>query len=152
MTLPVPAPSAEPPSAPTSPRCPVCGGPMWDNRSRKHNAKAPDFRCKTASCQGVIWPHRASRTPSIGPTPVAAIVPQVAAAIASRQASDNDAPADPTVTLYRDCAIAVLKRVRPLAVQAGVTLGDQALAAMIATLFIARHNRQTSAQPVGRVH
>jgi len=150
MTLPAPAStSTETPNAPKSPPCPVCAGPMWDNRGRKHNPRAPDFRCKTAGCQGVIWPHRASRTPSTGPTPVAAIIPQVAAAIVSRQASGDDAPSDPTVALYRDCAIAVLKRVRPLAVQAGVTLGDQAIAAMIATLFIARHNRQTNVQ---RVH
>jgi hypothetical protein len=28
------------------PNCPKCGGPMWDNREKKTNPKAPDFTCK----------------------------------------------------------------------------------------------------------
>lgn len=42
--------------APTSqasvavPACPQCGGDMWDNRGRKKNPKAPDFKCKDKSC------------------------------------------------------------------------------------------------------
>jgi hypothetical protein len=37
-------------------QCPKCGGPMWDNRQTKRNPKAPDFKCKDRTCQGVIWP------------------------------------------------------------------------------------------------
>lgn len=33
-----------------APPCPGCGGPMWDNRGRKKNPKAPDFKCKDKSC------------------------------------------------------------------------------------------------------
>jgi hypothetical protein len=41
-----------------TPVCPKCGGPMWDNREGKKNPKAPDFRCKDKSCDGVIWPSK----------------------------------------------------------------------------------------------
>jgi hypothetical protein len=30
---------------------------MWDNREKKTNPKAPDFKCKDKNCQGVIWRH-----------------------------------------------------------------------------------------------
>ena len=40
------------------PNCPVCEGPMWDNREGKKNPRAPDYKCKDKSCDGVIWPPR----------------------------------------------------------------------------------------------
>lgn len=40
------------------PSCPKCGGRMWDNRLTKHNPKAPDYRCRSRSCDGAIWPRR----------------------------------------------------------------------------------------------
>ena len=40
----------------TTPACPKCGGPMWDNRSSKRNPKAPDFKCKDKNCEGAVWP------------------------------------------------------------------------------------------------
>jgi hypothetical protein len=40
------------------PSCPKCEGEMWDNRVGKKNPKAPDFKCKDKSCDGVIWPPR----------------------------------------------------------------------------------------------
>lgn len=36
--------------------CPKCGGRMWDNRSTKRNPRAPDYKCRDRSCDGVIWP------------------------------------------------------------------------------------------------
>lgn len=36
--------------------CPKCGGRMWDNRLTKRNVKAPDYKCRDRSCDGVIWP------------------------------------------------------------------------------------------------
>lgn len=39
-------------------QCPKCGGRMWDNRLTKKNAKAPDFKCRDRSCDGVIWPEK----------------------------------------------------------------------------------------------
>src|SRR5437762_1043638 len=41
------------------PTCPKCGGRMWDNRISKRNPKAPDYKCRSRSCDGVIWPPRA---------------------------------------------------------------------------------------------
>ncbi len=35
---------------------------MWDNRSKKTNPKAPDFKCKDKDCDGVIWPPRGAKT------------------------------------------------------------------------------------------
>jgi hypothetical protein len=38
------------------PSCPKCGGRMWDNRVSKRNPKAPDYKCRSRSCDGVVWP------------------------------------------------------------------------------------------------
>lgn len=38
------------------PSCPKCGGRMWDNRVTKRNPKAPDYKCRDRSCDGVLWP------------------------------------------------------------------------------------------------
>jgi hypothetical protein len=54
-TAPKPA-SDELPEESAGPKCPVCGGAMWDNRDTKTNPKAPDFKCKDKTCDGVIWP------------------------------------------------------------------------------------------------
>ncbi|HKG93619.1 MAG TPA: Rad52/Rad22 family DNA repair protein [Gemmatimonadaceae bacterium] len=47
-------------SAEEIPSCPKCDGRMWDNRSTKRNPKAPDFKCRDRSCDGVIWPPKAA--------------------------------------------------------------------------------------------
>ncbi|MGH7718851.1 MAG: Rad52/Rad22 family DNA repair protein [Gemmatimonadaceae bacterium] len=44
------------PPATDVPPCPRCGGRMWDNRIGKRNPRAPDFKCRDRSCDGVIWP------------------------------------------------------------------------------------------------
>src|SRR6187551_1995038 len=44
------------PLASDEPTCPKCGGRMWDNRVTKRNPKAPDYKCRDRSCDGVIWP------------------------------------------------------------------------------------------------
>ena len=48
------------PLASDEPSCPKCGGRMWDNRISKRNPKAPDFKCRSRSCDGVVWPARAA--------------------------------------------------------------------------------------------
>src|SRR5581483_443808 len=48
------------PRAIDEPSCPKCGGRMWDNRLSKRNPKAPDYKCRSRSCDGVIWPAPAS--------------------------------------------------------------------------------------------
>lgn len=49
-----PSPAAAP--AEEERMCPTCGGRMWDNRASKRNPRAPDFKCRDRSCDGVIWP------------------------------------------------------------------------------------------------
>lgn len=51
------------PKANDVPSCPDCGGDMWDNRGRKTNPKAPDFKCKDPKCGGVIWPPKNQELP-----------------------------------------------------------------------------------------
>lgn len=41
--------------------CPKCGGPTWNNVGRKKNPKAPDYKCRDKSCDGVIWPEHDER-------------------------------------------------------------------------------------------
>ena len=55
---PVDSTSAAGPIATNEQSCPKCGGRMWDNRLSKRNPKAPDFKCRDRSCDGVIWPPR----------------------------------------------------------------------------------------------
>jgi hypothetical protein len=45
-----------PPSGEPEARCPKCQGPMWDNRASKTNPKAPDYKCRDKSCDGLYWP------------------------------------------------------------------------------------------------
>jgi hypothetical protein len=39
---------------PENPRCPVCNGPMWDNRQGKKSPKSPDFGCKNKECRWTL--------------------------------------------------------------------------------------------------
>lgn len=48
------------------PSCPTCGGRMWDNRLTKRNPKAPDYKCRSRSCDGVIWPAKGSSAAANG--------------------------------------------------------------------------------------
>src|SRR5688572_592472 len=51
--------AASGPRASDEPTCPKCGGRVWDNRATKRNPRAPDYKCRDRSCDGVIWPPRA---------------------------------------------------------------------------------------------
>jgi hypothetical protein len=51
-----------------TPPCPKCDGRMWDNRVSKRNPKAPDYKCRDRSCDGVVWPDKGasvSRQPAM---------------------------------------------------------------------------------------
>lgn len=65
-TAPTPAPLVDGQDEP----CPKCGGKMWDNRLSKTNPKAPDFRCRNRSCDGVRWPEKPSGAARPAPQPV----------------------------------------------------------------------------------
>ena len=49
------------PLASDEPSCPKCGGRVWDNRLTKRNPKAPDYKCRDRSCDGVIWPPKGEK-------------------------------------------------------------------------------------------
>jgi hypothetical protein len=71
--------SAAPASSVTTseaPSCPKCGGRMWDNRLTKRNPKAPDFKCRDRSCDGVVWPPRDGK-PAARSTPAGSAEPLV---------------------------------------------------------------------------
>lgn len=57
------APGATVESYTRSTLCPECGGAMWDNREKKTNPKAPDFKCRDKGCSGVIWKYKAPPPP-----------------------------------------------------------------------------------------
>jgi len=56
-------PGASDPDYHRSTDCPECSGPMWDNREKKTNPKAPDFKCRDKGCSGVIWKYKAPPPP-----------------------------------------------------------------------------------------
>jgi hypothetical protein len=64
-------------SADGMPVCPICSGPMWDDRASKRNPRAPDFKCRNKpkerggpGCEGVIWPARdGTASPYPAPAP-----------------------------------------------------------------------------------
>ncbi len=86
------------------PSCPKCSGRMWDNRLTKRNPKAPDYKCRDRSCDGVIWPTRpgeAAEAPAPAPTPAreggrtrarAAAEPRFDAAPLGGPIDDDDLP------------------------------------------------------------
>jgi hypothetical protein len=80
--------------APGMPACPICGGPMWDDRTSKRNPKAPDFKCKNKprerggpGCEGVIWPPRDG-----SPSPYPASAPRRSVGSPSSGSSADNGP------------------------------------------------------------
>lgn len=72
-----------------APVCPKCQGPMWDNREGKRNPKAPDFKCKDKSCDGVIWPPRGATTAAAAPAAAGAAGGSAAPAAAGATAPEG---------------------------------------------------------------
>ena len=68
---PIDAATAAGPIASHEPSCPKCGGRMWDNRLTKRNPKAPDYKCRDRSCDGVIWPPKGGKPDKAEPAKVA---------------------------------------------------------------------------------
>jgi hypothetical protein len=84
------------PRASDEPTCPKCGGRMWDNRATKRNPRAPDFKCRDRSCDGVIWPPRPAATGTSQSTPrtngSASLVPELEEVSSNGQAESEEAP------------------------------------------------------------
>lgn len=130
-----------------TPACPKCSGRMWDNRASKRNPKAPDFKCRDRSCDGVLWPgqHKAAE-PVITPRRVAQDeAPEGRAQEGQQEQSEGrgasgsaDRPARAALRrCYLDVTDFVLREVRPKYQDAGVPCTDATIAAIAATLFIA---------------
>lgn len=58
-TAPASAPEGAAPSSTSpndaAPRCPDCGGEVYDNRGNRPSPKSPHFKCKSKSCGAVGW-------------------------------------------------------------------------------------------------
>lgn len=130
----------------SSPGCPKCGGPMWDNRETKRNAKAPDFRCRNRECGGAIWPGQQSGAFQLfAPTPAAeSRQPVPIGDIVRHQAKSS------LCKCYLDVTDFVLSKVRGKYQAAGVTCSDATMAAIAATLFISACGRNGNGNGGGR--
>src|SRR5918999_1159706 len=84
------------PRATDEPTCPKCGGRMWDNRATKRNPRAPDFKCRDRSCDGVILPPRPAATGTSQSTPrsngSAPLVPELEEVSPNGQVESEEAP------------------------------------------------------------
>jgi hypothetical protein len=72
--------TAESSTADTStpaPNCPSCGGPMWDNRTKKQSPNSPDFKCKAKPANGAT----PKSTPASGSAEEAAEIKKMRAVI-----------------------------------------------------------------------
>lgn len=67
--------SARAPLVSDVPPCPKCSGRMWDNRIGKRNPKAPDFKCRDRSCDGVVWPPKPGAAAQAEPVEEPALPP-----------------------------------------------------------------------------
>ena len=128
------------PSGSDNPACPKCNGRMWDNRVSKRNPKAPDFKCRNRSCDGVLWPgqHRSAFP--------ATEAPRLAAVRDDAEPSSNGN--ELTVSLlpvlrqkYLELTDFVLDSVRPRYEQRGLECPPDTIAAIAATLYIAETRR-----------
>jgi hypothetical protein len=101
--------------------CPKCQGPMWDNRVGKKNPKAPDWKCKNKTCDGVIWPQKKKAEAVAGSIPPA-----------------KAAPTKSLSQMYIESTDFVLATIVPKMVAKEIGVSDMSVASMIATVFIQR--------------
>ncbi len=130
---------AHEPAVTGNPACPRCGGPMWDNRDSKRNPRAPDFRCRNRTCDGVLWPgqHRAA-VPIVGRT---AGVGGSGNGDGDGSRAERNANGGNGLSALRRCYLDVtefvLSHVRDVYERHGVRWSAGAFASITATLFIA---------------
>jgi hypothetical protein len=129
--------------------CPKCGGPLWDNRETKKNPKAPDFKCRDKTCDGVIWPPKPGQRPPValaaksnekqaysigGPLPYEVEEPPYAPAETGAPPSALNR-LDTLFATYDLCLTHAIQQSKKLH-DADVGTTPEAVAAMAATLFI----------------
>lgn len=119
--------------------CPVCGGPVWDNRATKKNPKQPDFKCKDKACSGVIWPPRSGSAPRQATQPVDKPEWMVEQELEERRFVDETTAPAPTgkldalLDLYSTCFAHASRLAGKAKVEKNL---DVDASAMAATLFI----------------
>lgn len=122
------------------PRCPKCGGLMWNNITTKRNPKAPDFKCKDKQCDGAVWPEKNGN----GSAPRAATpapAQQRQAYNAGPRIPEMDGPVDipkldALFSLYSACLDHVLAVEVPKLDAAKIGASPESVGAMTATLLI----------------
>ena len=130
------------PNGPDNPSCPKCGGRMWDNRQSKRNPRAPDFKCRNRSCDGVLWPgqHR-STIPVTQPVRLSEVLREIVPTAPSENANATVAPLPVLRQKYLDLTDFVLGSVRPKYEARGLECAPDTVAAIAATLYIAETRR-----------
>ena len=144
------------------PVCPLCLGPMWDNRATKRSPSAPDFKCRNRTCGGRLWPTpidsiaaTLERRQADGTLPIRGAAPRVESAPATATAPTNEPAERPATNTPADMARAhfrtraalracyatatdfVLAQIVPRYTAAGLSVSDLAVAQIVATLFAA---------------
>lgn len=136
------------------PKCPQCGGYMWNQKGGKYPWKpgTPIWKCKDKECAkagGVIWePKTVITTTVLGSQvtyaankPNAHLPPLLQnqeAEDAAELAGKIGPPEKPKLTkLYLDATEFVLEKIVCLYEAKEIGVSDQAVAAMVATVFIA---------------
>lgn len=116
-------------------KCPKCGGNMLDERATKRSEKSPDYTCANMLCtdasgkyRTAIWEKDAKGNGASAPGN-----PPAASAAAPVAESDKPKLSD----MYLKATDFVLEKIVPLYEKAEIGLSDGAVAAMVATLFIA---------------
>jgi hypothetical protein len=104
--------------------CPKCGGKMWDNRVGKKNPKAPDFKCRDKSCDGVIWP------------------PKKADVVAGSIPPAPSVPTKSIAQMYIESTDFVLATIVPKYEAKEIGCSPESIASMVATIFIARRKEE----------
>jgi hypothetical protein len=128
------------PTSPDHPACPTCGGRMWDNRASKRNPKAPDFKCRDRTCDGVLWPgqHRALFQ-AVEPPRIAAV--QDVEKPKDKPATETSSGDESLRSRYLNLTDFVIDSVRPKYEERGLQCGPDTVAAITATLYIAETRR-----------
>ena len=119
---------------------------MWDNRIGKRNPKAPDFKCRDRTCDGLVWPGSHSvPLPIVAPGGAdrrVAREEQSASSETAHVASADSGAASrsparrPLRDVYLELTDFVLANVRSRYEAAGLPCSDATVAAAVATLFI----------------
>lgn len=118
--------------------CPKCGGATWDNRATKTNPKAPDYKCRDKSCDGVVWPPKNGAPPRAA-APAATVKQPFSAGPLIPQVDGDDAlpheKLDRQFAVYDLCFSHAMALYKAKIGQA-VDDGAPAIASIAATLYI----------------